>query len=51
MFITMASPFNIGGQGNAQGVGPGIFGTSAQHGTAEQGRGIFSQARLVVGSE
>ena len=39
----MASPFNIGGnaQGNAQGMGAGNFGTSAQHGTAEQGRGQF----------
>ena len=40
----MASPFNIGGHGNvgnAQGVGAGNFGTSAQHGTAEQGRGQF----------
>ena len=35
----MASPFNIGG--NAQGMNAGNFGTSAQHGTAEQGRGQF----------
>ena len=34
----MASPFNIGGQ---QSDGSVNIGTSAQHGTAEQGRGAF----------
>ena len=45
----MASPFNIGGQQNAQSGNSANFGTSAQHGTAEQGRGTFFTSNVGSG--